>query len=130
MPSTTPIERRKILVIEDEEATFTPLIETLKKGGFTVFHANNGAAGLLLAEKEKPEVIILDIILPGLSGIDVLATLKKNEATRSIPVLILSQVSDADTISRGIALGALGYLVKSEYQLFDILDKLKTILKR
>lgn len=125
-----PILKRKILLIEDDEATATPLIEILKRGGFTVFHANNGTTGLSLAEKEQPEVILLDIVMPGLSGIDVLATLKKNEATRSIPVLILSQLSDTDTISRGIALGAMGYLVKSEYQLFDILDKLKSIFKR
>lgn len=95
-----------------------------------VLHATDGKQGIATAEKEKPDFILLDIVMPGMSGMDVLATLKNSETTRSIPVLILSQLSDQDNISRAISLGATGYLVKSEYQLDDILGKLKEILKR
>lgn len=126
----SPIVRRKILLIEDEEATYMALTPLLKEGGFEVFHTVDGEKGLEIATAEKPDVILLDLILPGFSGLDVLVKLKQNDATKNIPVIILSQLSDQDSISRGIALGAIGYLVKSEYQLDDILEKVKEILKK
>lgn len=123
------ITRKKILLVEDEETTYKVLSAILKEGGFEVLHTAEGGVALQLAGKEKPDLILLDIIIPGLSGLDVLATLKKNPETKSIPVVILSQLSDQDSISRAITLGAMGYLVKSEYQLKDILEKVKEIVK-
>ena len=123
------ITRKKILLVEDEETTYKVLSAVLQEGGFEVLHAMAGGKALELAKDKKPDLILLDLIIPGLSGLDVLATLKKQPETASIPVCILSQLSDQDSISRGIALGAMGYLVKSEYQLEDILQKVKEILK-
>lgn len=125
----SPIIRKKILLVEDEETTYTTFRTALREGGFEVSHAMAGGKALDLAAQEKPDLILLDLILPGLSGLDVLANLKNNAVTRDIPVLILSQLSDQDSISRGISLGAMGYLVKSEYQLDDIVKKVKEILK-
>lgn len=123
------ILRKKILLVEDDEATATTMQVALKDGGFDVAHAADGAQALVMAKQEKPNLILLDLVIPGLSGLDVLATLKKNPETAAIPVMILSQLSDQDSISRGISLGAIGYLVKSEYQLEDILAKVKEMLK-
>ncbi|MBI4281243.1 response regulator [Candidatus Uhrbacteria bacterium] len=124
-----PITRKKVLLVEDDETTYKVLTVILEKGGFEVFHAMAGGKALDIAAQQKPSLILLDLILPGFSGLDLLATLKKNPDTAAIPVVILSQLSDQDSISRGIALGAMGYLVKSEYQLEDILQKVKEILK-
>ncbi len=124
-----PILRKKILLVEDEEATCKVMMDMLSKGGLDVMHAADGTQALALAKKEKPNLILLDLVIPGLSGLDVLSTLKKDPDTAAIPVMILSQLSDQDSISRGISLGAIGYLVKSEYQLEDILGKVKEMLK-
>ncbi len=125
----SPIIRKKVLIVEDEETTYKALMTTLQGGGFAVLHTMTGGKALDLAAQEKPDLILLDLVLPGFSGLDVLANLKNNPNTHDIPVLILSQLSDQDSISRGITLGAMGYLVKSEYQLDDIVKKVKEILK-
>ncbi|MDO8581498.1 MAG: response regulator [bacterium] len=124
-----PITRKRVLLVEDEEATYKVLTVVFEEGGFEVFHTMAGGKALDIAAQEKPDIVLLDLVLPGFSGLDVLANLKNNPRTHDIPVLILSQLSDQDSISRGIALGAMGYLVKSEYQLEDILKKVKEILK-
>ena len=123
------ITRKKILLIEDEEEAGNTLAALLTQGGFAVMTVREGKVAIDVAKKEHPDLIILDIVLPGMSGIDVLVTLKNNPETKGIRVVVLSQLADQDSISRCIALGAIGYLVKSEYQLDDVVAKVKEILK-
>ena len=101
-----------ILVIDDEEANRVLLARRLVRQGYSLLFAETGEAGLATAAREPVDVILLDVWLPGLSGYGVLARLKSDEALREIPVLIITAVDDAQSVTRCLALGADDYLAK------------------
>lgn len=121
---------KRLVVIEDDEVLSSTLQKSLKEAGFSVTLAKDGKEGLQTVQEQAPDLVLLDILLPGLSGLDVLAKLKQEEKTKDIPVLILSQLSDQDNISRAISLGAQGYLVKSDYALEDIVKKVQEFFQK
>jgi signal transduction histidine kinase/CheY-like chemotaxis protein len=98
-----------VLIIEDDAATSRLLATYLEKGGYQVTVADTGEQGLLIARSCHPEVILLDIHLPGVDGWQVLTELKHDERLRHVPVVIISALDDADV---GVALGAVDYFVK------------------
>jgi DNA-binding response OmpR family regulator len=101
-----------ILVIDDEEANRALLARRLIRQGYCVLFAETGEAGLAIAARELVDVILLDVMLPGMSGYDVLARLKRDEALREVPVLILTAVDGTESVTRCLALGADDYLAK------------------
>ena len=101
-----------ILVIDDEEANRALLARRLIRQGYCVLFAETGEAGLAIAARERVDVILLDVMLPGMSGYDVLARLKRDEVLREIPVLILTAVEGTESVTRCLALGADDYLAK------------------
>jgi DNA-binding response OmpR family regulator len=101
-----------ILVIDDEEANRVLLARRLVRQGYSLLFAETGEAGLATAARVPIDVILLDVWLPGLSGYGVLARLKSDAALREIPVLIITAVDDAQTVTRCLALGADDYLAK------------------
>lgn len=118
----------KILFIEDEFALQKTLGAFLVQEGYAVVPALDGETGVSLAEKEKPDLILLDLILPKMNGFEVLEALKKNEATRKVPVLVLTNLEEMNDIDKAIELGATTYLVKAQYSLDEVLAKVKTVL--
>jgi DNA-binding response OmpR family regulator len=101
-----------ILVIDDEEANRMLLCRRLIRDGYSVQVADTGEAGLALAARESVDVILLDVMMPGISGYEVLARLKADGALREIPVLMITAVDGAESVTRCIALGADDYLAK------------------
>jgi DNA-binding response OmpR family regulator len=101
-----------ILVIDDDEANRTLLSRRLVHQGHSVLTAENGEAGLAIAAREPVDVILLDVLMPGLSGYEVLARLKDDDALREIPVLMITALDDAASVAQSIALGAADYLAK------------------
>lgn len=120
----------KILVVEDEEILLTALKEELQTGGYEVEGASDGVEGLSKVKIFKPELILLDLLMPKMDGMEVLQKLKADSETRDIPVVILTNLSDYEKISEALSLGAMDYLVKANYKLEDLLDKVKTVLAR
>lgn len=120
---------KTILFIEDERALHTMLGDVLAKEGYKMISAFDGQVGLESAKKEKPDLILLDLILPKMHGFDVLENLKKDEATKNIPVIVFTNLEGLGEIERAISLGAASYLVKSEYTVDDLLEKIKNIFK-
>jgi len=116
---------KKILFIEDEAALQKAFGDILSTEGFQMISAIDGEIGLRLAESEKPNLIILDLILPKLHGLEVLKGLKENKETRNIPVIILTNLGDLENIEQALELGATTYMVKSDYTLDDIIEKVK-----
>ena len=116
---------KKILFIEDEAALQKTFGDILGAEGFQVISAIDGEIGLRLAESEKPNLIILDLILPKLHGLEVLKNLKGNKETQNIPVIILTNLGDLENIEKALELGATTYMVKSDYTLDDIIEKVK-----
>ncbi len=119
----------KILVIEDEATLQKALNDVLDSEGYVVVSALDGVKGVELAKEEKPDLILLDIILPKMDGFEVLKELKKNKETKDVPVIILTNLSDLDNIQRALDLGATTYLVKADFHLDDVLKKIESVLK-
>ena len=119
----------RILLIEDDQFLRRACEVALKKRGFTMITAVDGEEGIRKAQSEIPNLILLDMLMPKLSGMDTLKELKKHEATRGIPVVILSNSSvDAD-IKKAKALGAIGYLVKASLSLQELADHVISYLE-
>ena len=119
---------KKILFIEDEAALQKTLGDALAAEGFKVIAALDGEVGLRLAWSESPDLILLDLILPKIHGLDVLRKLKENPATRDLPIIILTNLEEAKEVETALALGATTYLVKTSQELKDIIEKTKKIL--
>ena len=120
----------KILVVEDEEILLTGLKEELESGGYTVQGASDGVEGLEKTKSFKPDLILLDLLMPKMDGMEMLQKLKADAETRDIPVVILTNLSDYEKISEALSLGAMDYLVKANYKLEDLLEKVRTVLAR
>lgn len=119
---------KKILFIEDEPALQQTLGDFLKSSGFHVLAAYDGMTGLAMAKKELPDLILLDLILPKKNGFDVLAELKGDESTAVIPVVVLTNLESAEDIDWTLEAGAVAYLVKTNYRLEEVLEKVKNVL--
>ena len=123
-------DKAKILVVEDEEILLTALKEELLSGGYDVEGAVDGVEGLGKAKSFMPQLILLDLVMPKMDGMEMLQRLKAEATLRDIPVVILTNLSDYDRISEALSQGAMDYLVKANYKLEDLLDKVKTVLAR
>jgi DNA-binding response OmpR family regulator len=123
-------KKTKILIVEDEEILLTALAEELKQEGFEAIGAKDGQEGVEKALSEKPDLILLDLVMPRLDGIGALKQMKENEQTKDIPVVILTNLSDYDKVSDALSLGAMDYLVKANYRLEELVNKIKTVLER
>ena len=119
---------KKILFIEDESALQKTFGEVLKQEGYEMISALDGETGLRLAKSEKPDLILLDLILPKMPGFDVLKKLKEDNETKDIPVIVLTNLEDIKDVDRAIELGATTYLVKAKYSLEEIVEKIKNAL--
>ena len=120
---------KKILFIEDESALQKTIGESLIQEGFKVFAALNGEIGVRIAREKRPDLIILDLVLPKKDGFEVLEDLKKAEGTKDIPIIVLTNLEDLKGIQRAIDLGATTYLVKSNYRLDEVVEKIKGVLE-
>ncbi len=120
---------KKILFIEDESALQKTFGEILRQEGCEMISALDGETGLRLAETEKPDLILLDLILPKVHGFDVLKQLKENKTTKEIPVIVLTNLEKMGDIERAIELGAKTYLVKANYSLEEVIGKIKSALE-
>jgi len=119
---------KKILFIEDEPALQRAASAILTQEGFQVMLALNGEEGIQTALREKPALILLDLILPKKDGFEVLEALKKDPDTKDIPVIILSNLEGSTDVERAISMGATTYLVKANYRLEEVLQRIREII--
>jgi len=120
---------QKILIIEDDFFVRDLYDRELTREGFAVSTAEDGPQGLLKAVEEKPDLVLLDIMLPKMSGLDVLKTLKEKEETKNVPVVLLTNLGQDSVIREGFSLGAIGYLIKAAYTPTQIIEEVKKFLK-
>src|SRR5213593_121144 len=113
----------RVLVIEDDRFLRRACETSLRQRGLTVLGARDGEEGLRLARAEAPDLILLDLLMPKLTGLEVLQALRGAEATRSIPVLLLSNSSSPRDIEQIAALGVAGYWVKANLSLQELGDR-------
>ena len=118
-------KKQKVLMMEEDRFLRKIYKNKLIREGFEFIEATNGQEGLNKVISEKPDIVLLDLILPRKSGFDVLIDMKRNSETKDIPVIILSNLSQESDIKKGFSFGAKEYLVKSEISLSDVVDKVK-----
>jgi DNA-binding response OmpR family regulator len=119
---------KKILFIEDESALQKTFGEILRIEKYEMISALDGETGLKLAQTEKPDLIILDLVLPKLHGFEVLRKVKADEKTKNIPVIVLTNLETMADVEKAIELGAMTYLVKANYSLEEVINKVKKAL--
>ncbi len=118
---------KHILVVDDEIGALTLIGIMLERGGFNVIKAKDANAALAELEKATPDLIILDVMMPGMDGIELCRVIRNRAATRSTPVLILSARGDAESVMRGMDAGANDYLPKPILH-HDLVDKVRKML--
>lgn len=122
--------KTKITLIEDDEILSKVLYAELVDAGFEVAQAFDGEAGLELVRSKRPDLVLLDLVLPKKHGFDVLQELKRSPETTSIPVIILTLLGEDEDIKKGLQLGANDYLVKSSHAMAEIVEKVKSFFAK
>ena len=119
----------RILVVDDDEDTLVVYDKTLSGAGYEVLMARNGKQSVEVAKKEKPDVIIMDIMMPEKDGIGAILKLKGNDSTRNIPIIVATSVEETDDRILAENLGIDGYIVK-RVNMDTLIDKIKKVLKK
>ena len=118
----------KILIIEDDLVLQKALSEYLGTEGFETKTASDGETGEKMSASEKPDLILLDIILPKKDGLEVLRAVRSNEKTKKIPIVLLTNLDSIEDVEKALELGATTYLVKADYRLEEVTAKVKELL--
>lgn len=118
---------KHILFIEDEPTLQKTLGRALENDGYQVSSALDGQSGLALVKEAKPDLVLLDLILPKMDGFEVLKKIKEDEATKDIPVIILTNLESPEDVEKALSQGATNYLVKANYELDDVIKKIKAL---
>jgi len=121
-------QRKIFLSLKTSSFLGNLLIKKLENSGFYVRSVFDGEAGLKAVEKKKPSLILLDIVLPGMDGWEVLRQLKEKKHLKDIPVLIISNLGEPSDITKGKKAGAADYIIKADYSPQQIVDKVANIL--
>jgi len=120
----------KVLIAEDDEFLLKVYRMTLEQEKFDVVIAEDGEEALEQAAKEKPDLILLDILMPKKDGFDVLKELKENKGLKNIPVIILSNLGQTADIEKGKELGAVDYIIKGDVDIENVIKKVKKYEKK
>lgn len=113
----------KILIVEDEDILAKVLAEKFEEENFKTMIVADGSAVLDAVKKFRPDAILLDIILPKINGLDVLAKIKEDEDLRKIPVIMMSNLNEDDNIKKGLSLGAVDYMVKTQHPVNEVIER-------
>ena len=121
------MEKIKILIIEDDDFFRDTVAKRLEQEGFEVFAAGNSKEALEILETKNPNIVLLDIILPGMDGFELLSLIKKTESIKNVSVMILSNLSQKQDIEKALSLGAKDFIIKISVNLDQIMEKVKNI---
>jgi CheY-like chemotaxis protein len=119
---------QKILIVEDEVALSEVLKDKMIHEGYEVETAKNGLEGLQAVKNNPPDLILMDVLMPVMDGMTALNELKKDEKTSKIPVIILSNMSDSQDVTKAMQYNTFDYLIKSDISLEAVLDKVRSKL--
>lgn len=120
----------KIMLVEDDVALRDIYTSRFEAEGYEVATASDGEQALTVAVKEKPELILLDIMMPKISGFDVLDILRNTPETKDTKIIVMSALSQTADMEKGKSLGANEYLVKSQVTLSEVVERVKSLLAK
>lgn len=118
---------KKIMIVDDEPGVVKMIRYLLEKNSYLVVSATEGEEGLKLIQEEKPDLILMDIMMPTLDGNEVMKRLKGSEATKDIPIIMLSALGQEGDVAKSLELGAIDYVVKP-FHPQELLDRLKKLM--
>ncbi len=118
----------KILIVEDDRYISKMYQLKLSLDGFDVQVADNGRIGIEKVKELHPDIVLTDILMPEMDGFDVIKAIKGDPELATTPILIMSNLGQEDHIQKGLELGALGYIVKSQFTPSKVVDKIKEVL--
>jgi DNA-binding response OmpR family regulator len=118
----------KILIVEDDEFLADIYKTKFELEGFKVIQAGDGEKGLKAIQTKKPDLVLLDILLPKMDGFAILQTVKKDPETKNIPVILLTNLGQKEDVQKGLNLGAVDYLIKAHFNPAETVEKVKKIL--
>ncbi len=123
------MNKQKIVLIEDDRILSSSLYRGLTEAGFEVLRAYNGEEGFPLVVKEKPDLVLLDILMPKINGLVVAKMLQGNPETKDIPIIVLTVLDQVEPLAEALETGIFEYLVKADYKVDEIVEKVKARLK-
>jgi DNA-binding response OmpR family regulator len=119
------VKKKSILLVEDDEFLAELYATKLNLEGFEISLATDGEKGLKMIKEKKPDLILLDIILPKMDGFEILKIIKADKTLKRIPVILLTNLSQKDEVKRGLELGADDYLIKAHFMPSEVVKKIK-----
>jgi len=119
---------KKIMIVEDDSFVLDIYQTKLSQEGYTVIEARNGVEAMKKLEKEKPDLLLLDIVMPYMDGIEVLKKIRERADLKNLPVILLTNLSQKEEINVGLGLGASDYLIKSHFTPSEVMEKIKIYL--
>lgn len=129
MTEEQPKKKAKVLIVDDDAFLAGIYATKLELEGFEVASARDGEEGVKVALEEKPDLILLDVLMPKLDGFEVLKRLKSEETTKDIPVIMLTNLGQKEDVEKGISEGAVDYLIKAHFVPAEAVAKIKKVLK-
>lgn len=123
-------KKTKILIIEDDSYISDMYRIKLENSGYEVIVASDGIEGFKALEKQKPNVILLDIVMPKMNGFNVLKMIKNDSNYKNIPVILLTNLGQEENVKRGFELGAASYIIKAHFTPSEVVEKIKGVLEK
>lgn len=120
--------KKHILIIEDDPFLLSMYVTKLEMIGYRVSSAEDGKKGLAMILDKKPDLLLLDILLPSMDGFQILEKMKQDQAVKNIPVILLTNLGQKADIEKGVALGADDYLIKAHFTPSEVTAKIKKAL--
>lgn len=121
-------EKIHVLLVEDDVFLSSIYQKKFEMEGYKVSLADNGEKALVEVKKKKPDIVMLDILLPKLDGFAVLEKLKADSEVKNIPVILLTNLGQKDDVEKGLQMGAADYLIKAHFKPSEVVDKIKQVL--
>lgn len=120
--------KRKILIIEDDPFLLSMYVTKLESNDFDVASEENGEKAVAAIKRESPDLMLLDILLPGKDGFEILEEMKKDDAIKNTPVILLTNLGQRKDIEKGLELGAQDYLIKAHFTPSEVITKIEKVL--
>lgn len=121
-------KRSKILLVEDDGFLSGMYTTKLSLEGFEVLQAMDGEVGLAMIKEKRPDLVLLDIVLPKMNGLEVLKAAKGDKEIKDIPIILLTNLGKKDEVDEGLSLGAKDYLIKAHFVPSEVIGKIKLVL--
>ena len=124
------MEKKKILIVEDDNFVAEVYLAKLTEMGYEAILAQNGEEGLAALKKDKIDLILLDILMPIMNGMEMLEEMKKHEDWKNIPVILLTNVGEKESIQKVREMGVKNYLIKSHFTPAEVIEKIESVFQR